>query len=246
MSAPRTIAALAFLGVTGLMREAGASSVALEVPGFGPAVAIVPIASEARRPMVIALHGNYDRPEWQCEVWGQIAGAGAFVLCPRGVPRTDAPRGEDRWTWDGLQKTAAEVDAAISALSARYEGRVDASRAVLAGFSLGATLAARIGSRHPERFARLVLVEGGDAAWTSPVARGYAKGGGVRVLAACGQSACSQRFRALAWAFRSAELPFRVVGTPSAGHTYDGAVAESVAQNFSWFVEGDSRFGVPE
>jgi pimeloyl-ACP methyl ester carboxylesterase len=246
MSASRTTAALTFLGLTGLARGAGAGGVALEVPGFGPAVAIVPIASEARRPMVVALHGNYDRPEWQCEVWSQIAGAGAFVLCPRGVPRTDAPRGEDRWTWDGLQKTAAEVDAAISVLSARYEGRVDANRAVLVGFSLGATMAARIGTRHPDRFARLVLVEGGDSAWTSPVARGYAKGGGVRVLAACGQSACSQKFRALAWAFRAAELPFRVVGTSRAGHTYDGEVAASVAQNWAWLVEGDSRFGTPE
>jgi dienelactone hydrolase len=209
-------------------------------------VAIVPLAGEARRPVVVALHGNYDRPEWQCEVWSRIAGAGVFVLCPRGVPRTDAPRGADRWTWDGLQKTTAELDAALSALRTRFADRVDASRSVLVGFSLGATMAARIGTRFPERFARLVLVEGGEAVWTLPVARSYAKGGGARVLAACGQAACAPRFRGLAWAFKTAELPFQVVGTSKAGHTYDGEVAASVARSWSWFVEGDPRFGAGE
>jgi len=241
MSASRSVAAVAFLAVTGVARGADAAAVEVDVAGFRPAVASVPATAEPGRPLVIALHGNYDRPEWQCDVWSRIAGDRMFVLCPRGVPRTDAPQGADRWTWDGLQKTAAEVDAAISALVARYEARVDASQAVLVGFSLGATMAARIGSRQPSRFVRLVLVEGGDAVWTPAVVRGYGKGGGVRVLGACGQAACTPRFKALAWAFRSASLPFRVVGTSKAGHTYDGEVAAAVAQNWSWLLSGDSR-----
>lgn len=244
MSALR-VAALSCLAPWLWPSGARAETVELEVAGFRAAIAVAPVASGEKRPLLVALHGNYDRPEWQCEVWSRVVGRGAFVLCPRGVPRTDAPRGADRWTWDGLARTSAEVNAAVESLVARFAGRVDAQGAVLAGFSLGATMAARIGTEHPERFPRLVLVEGGEAVWTSSVARRFAKAGGVAVLAACGQSACLTRFRSLRWAFDSAKVGFRVVGTAKAGHTYDGDVAVAVAGSWPWLVEGDPRLSSP-
>src|SRR5207302_3502336 len=38
---------------------------ALVVPGYRDAIVSVPLGAFARRPVVLALHGNYERPEWQ-------------------------------------------------------------------------------------------------------------------------------------------------------------------------------------
>lgn len=38
----------------------------LAVPGFGEAVVYAP-QGEGPRVVVVAAHGNYDRPEWQCD-----------------------------------------------------------------------------------------------------------------------------------------------------------------------------------
>jgi pimeloyl-ACP methyl ester carboxylesterase len=228
-------------------RRATAQALApLEVDGFRDAVAFVPglVPNDGARkhPVIVALHGNYDRPEWQCEVWRGIVGEGAFIVCPRGVPRSDAPASEDRWTWKGLAATEREVEAAVAALEARYPERARNGQRVLVGFSLGGTMAARLATRRPEVYSRLVLVEGGSDVWTLAVARRFLKGGGVRVLAACGQSACFPRFRHLDWAFKTAGLPLRVVGSRSAGHTYAGEVASAIAENWRWLVEDDPAF----
>src|SRR5688500_18592409 len=37
----------------------------LPVPGYGVAVVSMPLGAREPRPVVLALHGNYDRPEWQ-------------------------------------------------------------------------------------------------------------------------------------------------------------------------------------
>src|SRR5690606_35988873 len=95
----------------------GSAIVPLTVVGFGTASDSVPLGARERRPVVIALHGNYDRPEWQCQVWREITGGTTWVLCPRGVPRGDAPRGADRWTYAGADKLEAELDAALVALA---------------------------------------------------------------------------------------------------------------------------------
>ena len=213
----------------------------IDVDGFRPAVVAVPPTGD-ERPVVVALHGNYDRPEWQCDVWRGVVGDGAFIVCPRGVPRTDAPKSEDRWTWNGLQRTDREVAGALAALQASYGHRVRRAPCVLTGFSLGATLAARIALRHPERFTRLVVIEGGADAWTLANARTFASKGGARVLGACGQASCFPTFRNASWAFKTAGVPFTLVGTRDAGHTYDGTVSSAVADKWGWVVEGDPDF----
>ena len=53
----------------------GERLIALEVPGFASAVVSVPLGARAPRPILVATHGNFDRPEWQCMVWGEIVGA---------------------------------------------------------------------------------------------------------------------------------------------------------------------------
>src|SRR5205823_5127523 len=70
---------------------AGPPLVSLAVPGFSNAIVSVPIGTKRPMPLLLATHGNYDRPEWQCETWRQIIGDAGFVLCPRGVRRPDSP-----------------------------------------------------------------------------------------------------------------------------------------------------------
>lgn len=245
----RRIAALTLLGASLSARTGHAQSfTTLEVDGFRPAVVFEPKemptlrSPRTKRPVVVALHGNYDRPEWQCEVWRGVVGERAFIVCPRGVPRSDAPAAADRWTWNGLAETQREVDAALAALEVRYPERVRQGPHVLVGFSLGGTMAARIVTRRPELYSRAVLVEGGSDVWTLAVARRFLKGGGARILAACGQPDCFPRFKKLGWAFKTAGLPFRVVGSRRAGHTYGGDVAGAVAETWSWLVEDDPAF----
>jgi predicted esterase len=134
----------------------------LEVPGFAPASHVGP-SGEAQwpRPVVVVLHGNFDRPEWECDVWAEVASSRGFVLCPRGVRTPWASLKEDRWTYKGAARVEAEIEAGLAALEARYPGRVTRENMVLAGFSLGAILAPGPVESSPGKYKHLFLVEGG-------------------------------------------------------------------------------------
>jgi predicted esterase len=223
------------------LEEAG-RVIALEVPGFAPAVVAVPGEATRPRPVLVATHGNYDRPEWQCEVWGAIATRG-FVLCPRGIARGDSPSPTDRrFHYASHQALEREALAALAALAARFPAHVDAEGAVYAGFSLGAIMGVPIAQRHAAEFPRLALVEGGNAGWGLAQARAYAASGGKRILFACGQGGCVASSRAAAASLEKAGIYARVVASPREGHTYGGKVATELAGSFGWLTEGDARW----
>lgn len=216
--------------------------VALPVEGFREAMVSLPLGATSKRPVVVALHGNYDRPEWQCEVWREITGGHPFVLCPRGIPRAGAPKSEDRWEYGGLDKTEKELFAGLEALAKRYPDYVDDGPVLFTGFSLGAILGKHVLKKHGARFPRAVLIEGGYEAWSIGMAKQYAQGGGERVLFACGQHACKQAATNAARVLGKAELDARVASAGNVGHTYDGRVADAISENFDWLIEGDARF----
>jgi hypothetical protein len=213
----------------------------LEVPDFRSAVVSVPLGAREPRPVVVALHGNFDRPEWQCQVWRQITGGYPFILCPRGVPRGDAPKKWDRWTYGARQKVQAELLAGLDALSARYPDHVHDGPVVYTGFSLGAILGRAIIREHAERFPRAVMTEGGNKGWES-LARAYAKAGGKRVLFACGQIGCVGTSKRAARHAKRAGLAVRVADGGKVGHTYDGPVQEAITESWNWLVAGDDRW----
>ncbi len=221
--------------------EAPGEYLALDVEGFRPAVVAVPLGATARRPVVIALHGNYDRPEWQCEVWRGITGAHPFILCPRGIPRGDAPKSSDRWEYGALKKTAQEIDAGLLALAQRFPDHVDPGPVVFTGFSLGAILGVHIVTKAPGRFSRMVLTEGGQAGWSRTLAEKLAEQGG-RVIFACGQGSCQASSRAPRKLLESAGVGARIVSGGNVGHDYGGKVAAAIAEQWAWLVEGDARF----
>lgn len=223
---------------------AGPSPAALDVRGFGAAVVVLPLGATKKRPVLIAAHGNYDRPEWQCQVWGEVVRGRAFVLCPRGVPRRDSPSPSDpRFEYASNEALEREVDAGVEALRARHPEHVDDGPLLWAGFSLGAIQGAVIAVRKPARYPRLALVEGGHESWTRARAAAFAKGGGTRVLFACAQAGCTAAARAALPALAKAGVAAREVhGQRHEGHTYVGEVSDAFTAAFGWLVEGDPRF----
>lgn len=204
--------------------------IALAVPGFRDAVVAVPLGATSARPLavVLALHGNFDRPEWQCEVWRRITQGKVFVLCPRGIPRRDVPKNLDRWEWGSVAKTKSEIVAAVAALRAQFPLHVRPGPLVFTGFSLGAILGARLIQDPDLDIGAAVLVEGGYQGWTLAKVKAM-KPRLARLLFACGQTECRNAYRyQLERLFQAAELPSSMVGDIKAGHTYDDPVAALV------------------
>jgi hypothetical protein len=220
--------------------------VPLAVPGFRDAIVSVPTRATEPCPVVLALHGNFDRPEWQCEVWRGITRARAFVVCPRGIPRPDAPKSLDRWTYGKGTEVRAEIDAALVALQARFAGYVAEGPILYAGFSLGAIHGVGIVAGNAERHPRAVLIEGGHDGWTPARAKSFAAAGGQRVLFACGQRACKTGAAAARKTLEREGVATELVFGGEVGHTYDGPVAAEIARVFSWVVADDPRFAEVE
>lgn len=158
----------------------------LDVPGFGSAKLAVPVGARQPRPIVIALHGSADRPEWACGAYRGIVGGKPFVLCPRGVKRKDLSASDDRYTFGSADDTSRELRAALTALKSEYGAYVAAGPVTLAGFELGADHAAQIALQEPSFFSRLVLVAASKEAWPSSVASLFGRQGGELVLFASG------------------------------------------------------------
>jgi hypothetical protein len=166
--------------------KAGAWLIDLEVAGFGTAALAVPLGANAPRPIVIALHGSADRPEWACATLRSIAGPVPFVLCPRGVVRADFTPSDARYTFGSPDDTAAELRAALAALKERFGVYVAAGPVTFSGFELGADQAAFIAAQEPSFFARLLLIEPSPKSWPSSQAALFGRAGGQRVLFAFG------------------------------------------------------------
>ncbi|NUP14182.1 MAG: hypothetical protein HOW73_49745 [Polyangiaceae bacterium] len=209
----------------------------LDVPDHEDA--IVSVAKKgARRPLVVATHGNYDRPEWQCEVFRTIVSDSAFVLCPRGIQRPDSPSHDDvRFTYANNRKLEAEIDAARKAFEARYGDRLAPGPAIYAGFSLGAIMGVAILGRTKKGvYDRAVFVEGGYDRIDAKTARALADAGIVKVLIACGQAACLHSSKAKVSVLDKVGISTKAVGVKNAGHAYDGEVATAVREAWSWLV----------
>lgn len=212
--------------------RAPAEIVTLPVAGFGDAVVSLPLAAREPRRVVLALHGNFDRPEWQCAVWRKITRGEVFVLCPRGIPRRDVPKELDRWEWGSVAKTKAEIIASLAALRASYPEHVQSGALVFTGFSLGAILGARLIQDPELDVGAAVLIEGGYQGWTLSKARALApRLSGL--LFACGQSECRNAYRyQLEALWKKAGVAASMVADVKAGHTYDEPLAPLIGEKF--------------
>ena len=222
--------------------DAPADFVTLIVEGHADAVVSLPHAATSKRPVLVALHGNYDRPEWQCQVWRKIIRASAFVLCPRGMRRPGVPRALDRWTYAAQSTVEKELLAGLEALKAQYPRYVDASDVVYTGFSLGAILGRSILNKHAKLFTRGILVEGGYRGWSRGFVKRYADGGGKKIMLVCAQTSCRHAARQASRAFKGSAVQVKVVFAGQLGHTYDGPVASAIGEALPWLLGADARW----
>ena len=215
----------------------------LPIDGFPSAVVSLPTGATTRRPIAIAAHGNYDRPEWQCRSARELLGTRAFVLCPRGTPRGDSPGPKDlRFTYRNNRGLEKEVDAGLAALRSRWPDYVADGPMLWTGFSLGAFMGAMIAVRHPKRFPRLLVTEGSYDAWTAPQVRAFAAGGGQRVLFVCGQRAFAAESRPAVQRLLAAGVASQLLLEPGQGHAYGGKLTELARTKLEWLLAGDPRW----
>lgn len=229
-------------------RIEGPAFVEIEVEGWGPAVVAVPVGAPSPQPVVLATHGNYDHPDWQCSTWRAIVGAERFVLCPRGIPRPDSPSADDvRFTHASNAALEAEIEAGLEALRRRFGAHVADGPIVYTGFSLGAIMGVAIAARakHPARYEAMVLVEGGHDRWTPGTAKAFADAGGRRVLFGCGQASCFLDARRAATHLERAGVTTQVVGVKDAGHSYGGAVARELQLAWPFVAAAPPPPGAP-
>jgi predicted esterase len=206
--------------------------VPLPVPGFGDAVVSVPRGARGPKPVMVVAHGNRDDPGGHCGYWREKVGDRGFILCPRGVARADGQG------FTHGKELASEIDAGLAALRGRYGFLVDPGPMIYAGYSQGAYLGSAVVMRSPARFSRVVLIEG-NGGWNE---QAFAKGGGQRVLFACGQASCLKGAEPIVARFERANVASKVVYSPGAGHTLGGEVEKSVKAEWSWLVAGDPRW----
>jgi predicted esterase len=222
--------------------------VALPVPGHEPAVVSVPQMGTGRRPLLVAAHGAWDRPEPHCALWRRLVGGRAFILCLRGQRTlSHVPHSHAAYYYPHHFALAREALAAINALAARYPEQLDPTAAVFAGFSQGAIQGALVAVLHPKVFPRAVLIEGGNGffnEWSPFAARQFARGGGKRVLFGCGSPACVRTATRCAGYLERSKVDTRVLHAQGAGHSYGSIMEARLRENFSWLVADDPRWSV--
>jgi predicted esterase len=237
--------------ITGATTLADAGPTLAPLPGFFEPLPVqghldawlsLPTGATSRRPVVVLIHGAADRPDWQCGGWRRATGEQAFVLCPRGryVP-AESTKDDWRYTHAGGKPLLDHIDAALTALAARYPEYVDTDHPLLAGFSLGASEILTLALADPARFPRIALIEGAAGAWPSSRIDAYRAGGGVRVLFGAGQRGNEAAMRATAKQLVARGLDARVVFA-QVGHSFDPPLEDAVHGELGWLTEGDARW----
>lgn len=209
----------------------------LAVQGFGAATVALPLGTREARPIVAVLHGAADHPDWQCGSFRGVFGGRAFIVCPRGVARPDG-----RFGLGTVDDTAAELRAALQALKTRYDGYVAPSPIVLVGYGEGAEHAAELARQEPTFFARVVLVDGNPAAFTSSASTIFGRKGGKRVLFFCSTADCHGNGAMRALLLNRAGAAAKAV-KHDVGPFLDQRFSDALKGELPWLLEGDVRWG---
>jgi predicted esterase len=173
-----------------------------------------PIGTTAPRPLVVAVHGAGDRPEWSCGGWRLASLTNAFVVCPQGSPSS-----AQTFAWASPKLLGERVDAAVTAARGKFGEYVEPGAMIFAGFSQGATFAEPFLRKNAARFPIVILAEGGYATARSPsFARAFRAAGGRRVVLVCGSPNCFASAVLSKKVLETAGVEAMVVGDAKAGH----------------------------
>ncbi len=212
----------------------------LDVEGFEPAAIAIPVGATTPAPIVVATHGNFDRPEWQCEIWSGVFRKKAFVLCPRGRMAGGSTADDKRYTYPDHVSLEREIDAGLAALRASsFAPWLAPDPPLYASFSLGSIMGVGLAQRRAKDFPNLVLVEGGLDRITDNLLRAFVRDGGKRMMLVCAQGGCSGPAQLLADRLTFHGGLGMMVSAGNVGHRYDGPVADAVAAALPAFLDGD-------
>lgn len=211
----------------------------IELRGFGPATVALPLGAKTARPIVVVIHGARDRPEWQCGAFAGLLGGRAFVLCPRGPELADQP---GRFGLGTIDESEAELRAALAALKARFGAYLAPSPVLLFGYAEGADVAADLARQEPSFFARVALLRGGAAAFSSTSAKIFGERGGKRLLFFCGDARCEQAGTERALMLTRVGVAAKAVRR-ELGPYLDAPFVDALRSELPWLLEGDARFG---
>lgn len=210
--------------------------VPVETPGFGSALAALPLGARSPRPLLIAIHGDHDRPEWACGSYRRIAGGKSFILCPRGLPL-----GDQAFTLGAPANTADELRAALPALKARFRAHVASGSVVLAGLGPSVEHAIDLALEEPKFFSHLLLVDGSIQRFTLPAATRFGAAGGRRVLVVCSAGACDSDVEDRLRTLGPSGVTTRVV-RPARGHGLDAEMVAALRTEFPWLISDEPRW----
>lgn len=206
----------------------------LKLAKYRPAVFVAPRgAGRSPWPVVVILHGNFDRPEWECEWWLSARSFG-WLLCPRGRRRPGVDRRLDRWTYAGSAFVNREVHAALDVLKKRFTSLIREQDAMLIGFSLGGIMGPRVMLGSRLRFTRAIFVEGGAGVSRGQIKK-LKKGGLTRVAYLCGQfSGCGPKAKKAVRRWKRSGVNARLWIMPGVGHNYNEDFAPLAAKVLQW------------
>ncbi|HSO36955.1 MAG TPA: alpha/beta hydrolase [Labilithrix sp.] len=198
-------------------------------------VVAVPLGAREPRPLMLALHGGSDRPEWACNAWRGITGGYPILVCPRGVGASEASL-----AWSSPADTKSRIAQAIAATKTILGAWVrETDTIVLAGFSMGATQAALLAQSDPATYRRLVLAESAYAPEPAMAfAKPWATGGGQRAIFLCTTRGCEGPYRSAARnvARQGGRARLDIAGTNQ--HGMWDVVVQSMRRDWPWLVEG--------
>jgi predicted esterase len=83
-------------------------------------------------PLLMVLHGNNSNVKETAPFWAPMADKGWVVAVPQSTEIGASP---DSYTWNDRENTASQIDSAMERMKRATE--IDASRIILAGFSMG-------------------------------------------------------------------------------------------------------------
>jgi hypothetical protein len=207
----------------------------LELGKGAVALVSVPLGAAEPRPVMVAVHGSGDRPDWACGEWRGVTDAYPFIVCPEGSPS----RG-DRYAWGSSAQIQKIIDLALPALRARFGAYVMDGPMLYAGFSAGVIYGAGVVRRDPSAFPRLMLSEGGYDQLDDPAfAKAFATGGGRRVLLGCStHGSCITGYGGAKRLLERAGVDVRLNDAGNLGHTLEARVTASLRTDWPWLVEG--------
>jgi hypothetical protein len=213
-----------------------------DLPNGDRAFVSVPLGATEPRPVMVAVHGAGDRPEWACGGWRGITDAYPFIVCPDG-----APKSPDKRRWSSRAAITRGVDAALPALRRRFGAHVAEGAMVYAAFSQGAHHGAWIVRERAADFPLVTLVEGGWGGTGQPgFAEGFSAGGGRRMLFACSTPGCAGLYARPREGLARAGVDVRIFDAGPVGHNLNGEVVAAMKAPFAWLVRGEPRWaGLP-